>query len=100
MLTIIKTYPWQCIDCKSCAKCNTTHDEESVLDQTTTTTIEQDENEDKYKPLRQADCQRLEIEKQKFNAAIDTLDNTLVRLKQLCLINVRNLYLNCSTMIK
>lgn len=27
MLTIIKTYPWQCIDCKSCAKCNTTHDE-------------------------------------------------------------------------
>ncbi|CAF0993367.1 unnamed protein product [Rotaria sordida] len=60
---------------------------ESVLDQTTTTTIEQDENEDKYKPLRQVDCQRLEIEKQKFNAAIDTLDNTLVRLKQLCLIN-------------
>jgi hypothetical protein len=27
MLTIIKTYPWQCIDCKSCAKCNKTHDE-------------------------------------------------------------------------
>ena len=30
MLTIIKTYPWQCIDCKSCAKCNKTHDEVSV----------------------------------------------------------------------
>ena len=27
MLTIIKTYPWQCIDCKSCAKCSKTHDE-------------------------------------------------------------------------
>jgi len=27
MLAIIKTYPWQCIDCKSCAKCNKTHDE-------------------------------------------------------------------------
>jgi hypothetical protein len=27
MLTIIKTYPWQCIECKSCAKCNKTHDE-------------------------------------------------------------------------
>ena len=29
MLTIIKTYSWQCIDCKSCAKCNKTHDEVS-----------------------------------------------------------------------
>jgi hypothetical protein len=27
MLNIIKTYSWQCIDCKSCAKCNKTHDE-------------------------------------------------------------------------
>jgi hypothetical protein len=27
MLIVIKTYPWQCIDCKSCAKCNKTHDE-------------------------------------------------------------------------
>ncbi len=27
MLMIIKTYSWQCIDCKSCAKCNKTHDE-------------------------------------------------------------------------
>jgi BRG1-associated factor 45A len=27
MLTIIKTYPWQCIDCKSCAKCDKAHDE-------------------------------------------------------------------------
>ncbi|CAF4320934.1 unnamed protein product [Rotaria sp. Silwood2] len=31
MLTIIKTYPWQCIDCKSCAKCNTTHDEANMM---------------------------------------------------------------------
>lgn len=27
MLTIIKTYSWQCIDCKSCTKCTKTHDE-------------------------------------------------------------------------
>ena len=27
MLSIIKTYSWQCIDCKSCAKCSKTHDE-------------------------------------------------------------------------
>jgi hypothetical protein len=25
--SIIKTYPWQCMDCKSCTKCNKTHDE-------------------------------------------------------------------------
>ncbi|CAF3956905.1 unnamed protein product [Rotaria sp. Silwood2] len=31
MLTIIKTYPWQCIDCKSCAKCNKTHDEANMM---------------------------------------------------------------------
>jgi len=35
MLTIIKTYPWQCIDCKSCAKCNKTHDEVSRKIKTT-----------------------------------------------------------------
>jgi BRG1-associated factor 45A len=29
MLNIIKTYPWQCIDCKNCAKCNKMHDEVS-----------------------------------------------------------------------
>ena len=32
MLNIIKTYSWQCMDCKSCAKCSKTHDE--VNDQT------------------------------------------------------------------
>lgn len=31
MLAIIKTYSWQCIDCKSCAKCNQTHDEVRVV---------------------------------------------------------------------
>ncbi|UJR32080.1 hypothetical protein I4U23_019548 [Adineta vaga] len=31
MLKIIKTYPWQCIDCKSCAKCNKTHDEANMM---------------------------------------------------------------------
>ncbi|CAF3818519.1 unnamed protein product [Adineta steineri] len=31
MLSIIKTYPWQCIDCKSCAKCNKTHDEANMM---------------------------------------------------------------------
>ncbi|CAF0912388.1 unnamed protein product [Adineta ricciae] len=31
MLAIIKTYPWQCIDCKSCAKCNKTHDEANMM---------------------------------------------------------------------
>ncbi|CAF3189262.1 unnamed protein product [Rotaria sp. Silwood2] len=61
---------------------------ESVLDQTIT--IEQDENEEQYEPLRQIDCQRLEAEKQKFNAAIDTLDSALVRLEQLWISNVRN----------
>lgn len=29
LLSIIKTYQWQCIDCKSCAKCKKTHDEVS-----------------------------------------------------------------------
>ncbi|CAF4981589.1 unnamed protein product, partial [Rotaria sp. Silwood1] len=59
---------------------------ESVLDQTT---IEQDNNENIYEPLQQIDCQRLEAEKQKFNAAIDTLDSALVRLEQLWISNVR-----------
>lgn len=31
MLLIIKTYPWQCTECKSCLKCNKTHDEVSNL---------------------------------------------------------------------
>jgi hypothetical protein len=31
MLMIIKTYPWQCIDCKSCDKCNKTHDEANMM---------------------------------------------------------------------
>ncbi|CAF4163384.1 unnamed protein product [Rotaria socialis] len=31
MLSIIKTYQWQCIDCKSCAKCNKTHDEANMM---------------------------------------------------------------------
>ncbi|CAF1442640.1 unnamed protein product [Rotaria sp. Silwood1] len=57
---------------------------ESVLDQTT---IEQDNNENIYEPLQQIDCQRLEAEKQKFNAAIDTLDSALVRLEQLWISN-------------
>ena len=52
---------------------------------------DQDENEDKYEPLRQVDCQRLEAERQKFNGAIDTLDSALVRLQQLCLSNVNHL---------
>ncbi|CAF1436501.1 unnamed protein product, partial [Adineta ricciae] len=64
---------------------------ESVLDQPSVVEDEsddnQDENEDKYEPLRQVDCQRLEAERQKFNAAIDTLDSALVRLQQLCLSN-------------
>ena len=30
MLAIIKTYSWQCIDCKSCTKCSKTHDEVRV----------------------------------------------------------------------
>ncbi len=34
------------------------------------------------------DCQRLEAEKQKFHAAIDTLDSALVRLEQLWISNV------------
>jgi hypothetical protein len=61
---------------------------ESVLDQTTTTTTTTDENEDKYESLTQIDRQRLEAEKQKFNAAIDTLDSALVRLEQLWISNV------------
>ena len=52
---------------------------------------DQDENEDKYEPLRQVDYQRLEAERQKFNGAIDTLDSALVRLQQLCLSNVNHL---------
>jgi len=56
---------------------------ESVLDQTTTTDLDEDE----YEPLHQVDYQRLEAEKQKFNAAIDTLDSALVRLEQLCISN-------------
>jgi len=44
--------------------------QESVLDQ----------------PISNGDsCQYLEAEKEKFNAAIDTLDNVLIRLEQLCL---------------
>lgn len=31
MLNIIKTYSWQCIDCKSCAKCSKTHDEANMM---------------------------------------------------------------------
>jgi len=31
MLTTIKTYSWQCIDCKSCAKCTKTHDEANMM---------------------------------------------------------------------
>jgi hypothetical protein len=66
--------------------------QESVLDQTTTIEQDEDENEDIYEPLRQVDCQRLEAEKQKFNAAIDTLDSALLRLEQLWISNVRRLY--------
>ncbi|UJR14670.1 hypothetical protein I4U23_001663 [Adineta vaga] len=64
---------------------------ESVLDQPSTMEEDEEEveeeNEEKYEPLKQIDCQRLEAEKQKFNAAIDTLDNALVRLQQLWLSN-------------
>jgi len=60
---------------------------ESVLDQTTPIEQDEDENDDKYESLNQADCQRLEAEKQKFNAAIDTLDSALVRLEQLWISN-------------
>ncbi|CAF1315482.1 unnamed protein product [Adineta steineri] len=57
---------------------------ESVLDQPILTDEnEEDDNEDKYEPLRQIDCKRLEAEKEKFHSAIDTLDNALVRLQQL-----------------
>ncbi|CAM4745380.1 unnamed protein product [Rotaria magnacalcarata] len=60
---------------------------ESVLDQETTVEEDEEEINDKYEPLRQVDRQRLEAEKQKFNAAIDTLDGALVRLKQLWISN-------------
>ncbi|CAF4465672.1 unnamed protein product, partial [Adineta steineri] len=57
---------------------------ESVLDQPILIDEnEEDDNEDKYEPLRQIDCKRLEAEKEKFHSAIDTLDNALVRLQQL-----------------
>ncbi|CAF1005748.1 unnamed protein product [Adineta steineri] len=53
---------------------------ESVLDQPTTIA----ENNEL---LHEIDCQHLEAEKQKFNAAIDTLDSALVRLEQLWISN-------------
>jgi len=31
MLTIIKTYSWQCMDCKSCGKCQKAHDEANIM---------------------------------------------------------------------
>jgi hypothetical protein len=37
---------------------------------------------------KEIDCQHLEAEKEKFNAAIDTLDSVLIRLEQLWLSNV------------
>ncbi|CAF2027117.1 unnamed protein product [Rotaria magnacalcarata] len=52
---------------------------ESVLDQPTTI-----ENHD---ILSNIDCQNLEAEKQKFNAAIDTLDSALVQIQQLWISN-------------
>jgi len=56
---------------------------ESVLDQTSVTSIE---NEN-YESINQIDYQRLEAEKQRFNAALDTLDSALVRLEQLWISN-------------
>jgi len=31
MIPIIKTYSWQCMDCKTCAKCKDSHDEEKMM---------------------------------------------------------------------
>ncbi|CAF0912369.1 unnamed protein product [Adineta ricciae] len=53
---------------------------ESVLDQPSTS-VENDQLADKI------DYRYLEAEKQKFNAAVDTLDNALVRLKHLWISN-------------
>ena len=54
--------------------------QESVLDQPTR--VENNEL------LQEIDYQNLEAEKEKFNAAIDTLDSALVRLEQLWITNV------------
>lgn len=37
---------------------------------------------------RSIDCQYLEAEREKFNAALDTLDSALVQLEQLWISNV------------
>ena len=70
--------------------------QESVLDQTTTIEQDEEEVEDGYEPLKKVDCQRLEAEKEKFNAAVDTLDSALVRLEQLWISNVKSLFLRFS----
>jgi hypothetical protein len=31
MIPIIKGYPWQCMDCKTCVKCKDSHDEEKMM---------------------------------------------------------------------
>ncbi|CAF3619149.1 unnamed protein product [Rotaria sp. Silwood1] len=53
---------------------------ESVLDQPTTTIENNELSHD-------VNCQHLEAEKQKFNAALDTLDSALVQLEQLWISN-------------
>lgn len=48
----------------------------------------EEEEDEKYEPLRQVDYQHLEAEKEKFHAAVDTLDSALIRLEQLWISNV------------
>ncbi|KAK2159355.1 hypothetical protein LSH36_154g04002 [Paralvinella palmiformis] len=31
MVPIIKTYPWQCMECKTCVKCKDAQDEENMM---------------------------------------------------------------------
>lgn len=58
--------------------------QESVLDQTATLEISQDD--ENLSTI--ADCQRFEMEKKKFQVAIDSLDSAVTRLEQLCCTDV------------